>query len=1307
MRRAVNILFDLGDEVRLGRTSVLFLIDLSGSMQGEPLESVKKAVPEVLKPMVQFHSELGSPVTRSFADQVLLMTFHTEIQRVCPWVDEGDFDFFRECFFAVDEFAFRGTGQTRLYDALIDALGQAYDRAKPGNERVIILFSDGGEYGSTKTQNDLNNAIHKCRCGFIERQRIESLLTKYGSGMETIFHSTEGDELLFREWPGEDALPKLFDEPDRQCITQLWKERRRPVKVYGLHFGNPGGVGLMDDLAHRTGGKCYHASDPSGIPSILEEISSDIVFKGHPSIRSRFLTRLSRAHFSRQVEGGRDWFRVISFNSEHKDQRHPQPTGQNPARDMFHKHPIFRLLLQGEEAPTREQIISRYRSAFSGPGHEDRLKSELMSNLRAMVLDQGHYQGIDDSPLFVLAFRGNNLAATSLLPIFVDMIQDFKRTPLFFGNPERCVVMVAVLLDDFVSYSSEAKRNLYALLTEVENMTDRSEVHGVFFVGDRNDSPSNDASPERGPSGFPSLRGEAFDDLVVETLFNLNLNQGVIEEFLTTIVGQGRVAAGGRVNRYAAIGNLSLFLDVDGFVRRSAGLFAIDLLRNMFDCEVIKGFPDEVEARVSTLFETIRFPQLKSDLLGSGREGDLFHEIDSPDIRLLSWYGREKRIRVPGPAGGGGTFREISLLYTDEVDYLQRLLFDVREYVESCHSVVRFSAEIDRRLEDKATEVWAKIRSITDDEISKRVDYASPVQAELWISKIKERIEGYLEHGFQNDLAEDVDYREAEKEFEKTTTTGGIIRESEISFQGVFDKLREKIESFPLASAVLTKYGILGVLLFSGVAAMVSGFGLPFSAYLLSIVGPAVWGLGYYKMHQARAQLWNLMDLYTAYHRCLARRQALAYLRTKLQRFYENALTQVARPPEELSETDPFFPDKYSETEMLRFFKETITDSLSTLIGCEAEGTGHPSPFHISVTGNPEVMGAGPGASRSEQFEVGYPGTHEIDWNDWMRRVLGTEGDIVLDGLAYVDAPFVPDLTSVDSGLRVKLHVTTVTPDTKYRIFLLQELSPTEQEQLKKAYVHREWESTVTRLVTAWAATRPRVLRQANILALWRDVALYHIWLLKLRSIVQSQRDDDKSLGNDALFDLWRRIYGARKTFRTKLSEVLQAHWRGHIAGRVSLWRLVGTSCADQDRFFNLVCGYSFPPMYYSAEGAQPPTYSRLYLSSKENTFDVVRQNAGFDLEAALRKSRGYSWRWLETAEGPHTIYLVTLLVSLGGSFPALRNLHDEFAGVYRDQEDLTKWRQYFTQRFLAWHDEVRQRSEEITWPFGGTTKAG
>ncbi|MFW6046774.1 MAG: vWA domain-containing protein, partial [Candidatus Woesearchaeota archaeon] len=203
MQRTLNFLFNLGDEEERKELSISFLVDLSGSMIGEPLEKVKEALISLLSPLV-LDDDGASPG----ADQVNLFTFHSTVQSVSPWVNKEDFDFFSECLLAIDNLAFTGSGATALYDGINACLDSfKNEKLKKSNEKIIVVFSDGGENASTQNKRDIDLKIKAFANGYLEKDDMALAKNLDNSIRKRLFVSyrDDADILVFND----DALHLL------------------------------------------------------------------------------------------------------------------------------------------------------------------------------------------------------------------------------------------------------------------------------------------------------------------------------------------------------------------------------------------------------------------------------------------------------------------------------------------------------------------------------------------------------------------------------------------------------------------------------------------------------------------------------------------------------------------------------------------------------------------------------------------------------------------------------------------------------------------------------------------------------------------------------------------------------------------------------------------------------------------------------------------------------------------------------------------------------------------------------------------
>lgn len=115
------------------RLNLMFLVDVSGSMRGAPLNDIKSALPKFLK-------------TTRPQDQLALTLFADEDRL------ESSFEQPRDKFEAALEKAQPRGKQTKLYQALYNTLKQKDD---PAIRRIIVVLTDGQDEGSDVRFDDV------------------------------------------------------------------------------------------------------------------------------------------------------------------------------------------------------------------------------------------------------------------------------------------------------------------------------------------------------------------------------------------------------------------------------------------------------------------------------------------------------------------------------------------------------------------------------------------------------------------------------------------------------------------------------------------------------------------------------------------------------------------------------------------------------------------------------------------------------------------------------------------------------------------------------------------------------------------------------------------------------------------------------------------------------------------------------------------------------------------------------------------------------------------------------------------------
>src|SRR5690606_27757385 len=114
-----------------------------------------------------------------------------------------------------------------------------------------------------------------------------------------------------------------------------------------------------------------------------------------------------------------------------------------------------------------------------------------LQNLDDQRKDKEHFINlqVNDTPFFFLIFRGNNRYGVSQSLILNECIEKLRHAPDFFSMPQHAHLILIILLDEYIRYTDEDKRNLYALMMEIENLHSMEKIHGVLFISSSNLSP--------------------------------------------------------------------------------------------------------------------------------------------------------------------------------------------------------------------------------------------------------------------------------------------------------------------------------------------------------------------------------------------------------------------------------------------------------------------------------------------------------------------------------------------------------------------------------------------------------------------------------------------------------------------------------------------------------------------------------------------------------------------------------------------------------------------------------------------------
>lgn len=1140
MRRTINFLVNLGDAEPARDCSVCFVVDLSGSMVGEPLSEVKPALARAVATL----ADLG----RDRANEATLITFDSDIREICPWVGPAEFDFFTDCIAAVPDVVLAGGGKTRFYDAVWEALERTRVGARQDTDHLLLLFSDGGDWGSEDhSQADVLTKVRQCRHGFVEKSAREQspLADLPAEALEKLFETAPDGSLIFRADPLDPRWPESVQLASDMStwLRDRARESRRPVRVLTLHFG-AGHETVMKELSEVSDGEYFHAARAEEIQDLFGRALDVVLRSERQNLRTRLMRRLQEGE-----PQGADWFRLITVNGG--------SWGWNAKTDTLSPSPNYHLEaadLNGPSGrPSRKQVLEAFRR---GPG------KALAEDLHRMLQVQARSPAFVGSKILadaqvLVAFRGRDILGTSLAGELISQLAKASEDQSLFGGVSSLIVVV--LLEQWELYGPQDKHDLYALLLELCNLPAATGPSAILFL-----SESNEAGGNAG-RGYAGLDDTQFGNLALEALVALNAEQYVANSLPTELAASSE--PGGR---FGALGVTSLFLDGERAAKSAAARELRQVLASLFE------EPADPEAarkmlRLQPLIESFKARDLVGRLLGVTPGPDLVSRLDCPDISRLAFFEPAKPLRFPNREAGIGSWHEIIFKYRDQSDFLRKVFLDIEEYVSVCHSLDFFAVDLEKKATSLAASALASIRDEVDQTLRDPILGGSPWLARELLRELRAWLDNYLEKG------------QLDREFQEwreSLHADRIMLSLGRGLAAGFDKarceeyratLRKQIAFAPLPIALKTKYASLGGLLavFGGAALAAGIRGLGFAA-LAAAVGTGL--AGALKLWRSRKAIGDYLTLYHAAHQAQSRDRALELARTKLGELYEHLKAKIGAEdePPQPGTADPFEPESHSERQMLAVLERHVVTNLPNAIPVDPPRADSKSWFRIDVGDQqvalPHSWIAGP--LTDPKNAIAAPGS------DLLPRYLALHRTCALHEFPSVLVRFVPDLASTSLEARSKLRIEERVREKQYRLTLLAKLEASERKELEAAHGSAEWRTAVERL-DLLVSQHPQRLDH-RLFDLWREVVQYELWLTRLGQLVERQDPSDKSF---RLFDLWRRTYIARREFREGLfEEALQAA-RAGVQRHQRLFALLGREFAGEQQLWNHVVGFSFPAM--------------------------------------------------------------------------------------------------------------------------------
>lgn len=1278
MRRTINFLFNLGDDIEQKKFSVGFLLDLSGSMQGEPLEQTKIAINNLLKPAS------GSQNILSLADQVSIVTFHSTVQKICPWVGRDDFDFFREFLFGIPDMAdavLKETGATALFDGMAAILESSYTHARQENDRIILLFSDGCNYGSERhSMQDVKNLIEKLNNGHIDKLAADAFLNSYGSDKveSLLYHPSGTDYYIFKPNVTESLIfNNISGAEHQQLLIRALKDSKKPIKVCSLYYRDPGsstnGKRVLQEFADLSGGVLFDAPTSDHIPGVMLELFHKLELNGNSNIRSGLISRLT----NERINENSNWFRCFSINTITRNIQKPPIDNRSP-------HTIIHTLV---DAPCSRNDVDKYFKSVFCENHY--LKNKLISNLHEQNTALG--SDIQTNPFVFLVFKGNDIAGCSITPELLGILDDIRNDPNnILGTPDLDYhVFLVILLKDVVHYSDEDKRNLAALFNEI-NTTDpeHNRIHGIFLLGERNDHISAN------PSGFKSLPEYEFEQLVIENLTLLNTNQNLaIKAYMQGF--ESRNNSSKRYGRFLSIGTISLFADMEIVKEKFAYALCNDLFINLYN-DNFSTSGDAVKREVDFFMEDLRFSSLRDRLL-QGDEGlNLLGRFDAPSALDGSFTNNWRRIilQFVDQSQIGLSFLTRELHNESFIDFIKYLLFDVRNYVESCHAPGTFSSIVQERADMLLESKINQLQGITE-RLLYGAQGSSPKQAELWIQSLHEALTDYTQNCLMNEIADD----NVNREYSNFSLSIPHLKITDDDPATPLDKLREKLESYPLPLTTRLKYYSMAGLFASGSLMLLLFSASPLLSLASFLIPLFTIGICEYRIKANQRQIKSLIKWYASAHRFRSRRNAIDIIIVQVNDLLEKLLKRIKDDNESIP-VEKLLSGNLTEYDHLHLLRKALTYSFPKYFQKETHAAKRTSSFYMELTegfmnGNRKKINIINESTIKKIAQL-----EKLNWKKTYEELTQTGQTIRKYALPSVRCDFLPpdfaDLLNESSkkvGIQLSLKLTfrEVIPERLYYLILLDSLTEDEIKELKGFLTHRAWEQKIDELTQK--SVQQTESSNQNFMSLWRDVGYYQVWLNDVASIISKNQSGSDIIKSDIVFGLWKKIYAARREFKNLLVNSAKATLLAGLSDNFNLWQIIASS-KNRGEIIQHIKSWCFAPVYLTNSANSYSEFSKLsYVSDSRYTNQNLQHILGKGLQELLDDSRTWEHESATIDDNVPLIFNHLVVIPLTDN-SLLKSLAMAFNKGDVEPE------KYFLEEFRNQHYKTKKQIQEYPWLF-------
>lgn len=231
--------------------SIAVLLDTSGSTEGKALERIKLAAKN-------FVDLLNS------ADQCLISTFDSQVNILSDFTSDK-----KELKKAVDKVQTASKDGTVLFQAISDLSQKSFPKAK--NRKVIVLLSDGKDFGSTVKRHELIQQLEESDV------LIYSIFYQTGEGFENLTVDDKGAVTEAKTKKKKEKKPKAPKKPKGYVVgipPQIDLIPQEEIK-YSEKTLDISAVDFLRELSDTTAGRFYLSNSPN-LDKIFKQVAGEL-----------------------------------------------------------------------------------------------------------------------------------------------------------------------------------------------------------------------------------------------------------------------------------------------------------------------------------------------------------------------------------------------------------------------------------------------------------------------------------------------------------------------------------------------------------------------------------------------------------------------------------------------------------------------------------------------------------------------------------------------------------------------------------------------------------------------------------------------------------------------------------------------------------------------------------------------------------------------------------------------------------------------------------------------------------------------